>query len=54
LGRFVLQLAAMNTGRKASMNILCWILIALLAAATLRWIAWGSHQRTSDYLVAFD
>jgi len=34
----------MNTRRKASMNILCWLLIALLAAATLRWIAWGSHQ----------
>jgi hypothetical protein len=30
----------------------CWVLIALLAAATLRWIVWGSHQPSSHHFVA--
>jgi hypothetical protein len=34
---------AMKT-RQAVMNILCWVLIAVLAAATLRWIVWANHQ----------
>jgi hypothetical protein len=34
----------MNTRFQAVKNILCWVVIALLAVATLRWIAWGSHQ----------
>jgi hypothetical protein len=33
---------AMNT--RTVMNILCWLLIAVLAAATLRWVVWASDQ----------
>jgi len=38
------QLPAMNTRLQAVVDILCWVLIALLVAATMRWIVWGSHQ----------
>jgi len=34
----------MNTRLQAVLNILCWVLIALLAVATLRWTVWASHQ----------
>jgi hypothetical protein len=34
----------MKTRFQAAMNILCWVLIALLAVATLRWIGWANDQ----------
>ncbi len=35
---------AMNNRVRGMMNILCWVLIALLAVATLSWTVWASHQ----------
>ena len=33
-----------NAGLRATLNVLAWVLIAGLVAATLLWTVWAGHQ----------